>query len=83
MNQSKIRNPIVTYTLTLMIWSGVSQIMVVGVVCSHHGNTLDASRGCLFPSYNCEDDDNHISRGRGRRGGLIASFLGHVKGEKL
>ena len=55
MNQSKIRNPIVTYTLTLMIWSGVSQMMVVGVVCSRHGNTLDASRGRLFPSHNCKD----------------------------
>ena len=43
-----------------MIWSGVSQMMVVGVVFSRHGNTLDASRGRLLPSHNC-DDDNHIS----------------------
>ena len=39
-----------------MIWSGGSQLIVVGVVCSRHGNTLDASMGSLLPSHNCDDE---------------------------
>ena len=39
-----------------MIWSGVFQTMVVGVVFSRHGNKLDPSMGSLLPSHNCDDE---------------------------
>ena len=34
----------------------MSQLIVVGVVFSRHGNTLDASMGSLLPSHNCDDE---------------------------
>ena len=43
----------------------MSQMMVVGVVFSRHGNTLDASRGRLLPSHNCEDDNLRKKREEG------------------
>ena len=61
-----------------MIWSGVFQMMVVGMVCSRHGNTLDASMGSLLPSHNCEDDDNDTSRGRRGRSRWSYSLISWV-----